>query len=123
MTTSLLSLRASGSGLEFERVAGWLSGLTALTALDVGYNHWSIVPSSISLLVRLSSLALDGLEMDHVPEWVCGLPQLASLSLADCASLLSVPLGLAGCFKLSELALKGSACSCPPHRSGGQFAR
>ena len=92
-----------------------LSGLTALTKLNLSNNHLTTIPSQLFTLSNLTYLNLESNELSgEIPEELSNLTNLAELYLNDNASLTgALPQNLTGLTKLEKLLFQDTGLCAP----------
>lgn len=79
---SILDLYAGSCNLTRD-VSHWISRVTTLRTLDLGYNNLQSIPTSIEKLQSLRILFLSGNQLNQLPTSICKLTGLAELYLAE----------------------------------------
>ena len=102
-----LSLEGTGISVMPESMMAGVSGLVALTELDLtDCGSLTAIPEGIAGLTALTALNLDGCAaLTALPEGIAGLAALTSLTLSGCGALTALPEGIAGLTALTKLNL------------------
>ena len=109
------------TGLDLTELPESLSGLTALTKLDLGLNQLTALPESLGGLTALTTLTLADNQLTALPESLGGLTALTILSLRG-NDLTALPESLGGLTALTWLDLDGNQLTALPESLGGLTA-